>query len=202
MRTFFRWLLGKPATTGDPLAQALERFADPDADTLELIRRLVAELRPRGRRDEAVAERYRAMLDRLVADPALRTAFCGHVVHFIATRRLVTFFTDSGILPGTGFFSEWGRILGNRLLPDGRRGVFHPDRLSFGQTLYLSPLQAAALGVALARPDMVAVYPITPQTSLVEKLAKLIADGHVDKAAAVMADIRRTEREMATAQND
>ena len=28
MRTFFRWLLGKPATTGDPLAQALERFAD------------------------------------------------------------------------------------------------------------------------------------------------------------------------------
>lgn len=37
--------------------------------------------------------------------------------------------------------------LGSRLLPDGRRGVFHPDRLSFGQTLYLSPLQAAALGV-------------------------------------------------------
>ncbi|MCK6508264.1 hypothetical protein L6R53_33715, partial [Myxococcota bacterium] len=34
--------------------------------------------------------------------------------------------------------------LGSRLLPDGRRGVFHPDRLSFGQTLYLSPLQAAA----------------------------------------------------------
>ena len=118
MRTFFRWLLGKPATTGDPLAQALERFADPDADTLELIRHLVAQLRPQGRRDEEVAERYRAMLDRLVADPALRTAFCSHVVHFIATRRLVTFFTDSGILPGTGFFSEWGRILGNRLLPE------------------------------------------------------------------------------------
>lgn len=118
MRTFFRWLLGKPATTGDPLAQALERFADPDADTLELIRHLVAQLRPRGRGDEEVAERYRAMLDRLVADPALRTAFCSHVVHFIATRRLVTFFTDSGILPGTGFFSEWGRILGNRLLPE------------------------------------------------------------------------------------
>nr|HNH62070.1 phenylglyoxylate dehydrogenase [Thauera aminoaromatica] len=40
--------------------------------------------------------------------------------------------------------------------------------------------EAAALGVALARPDMVAVYPITPQTSLVEKLAKLIADGRMD----------------------
>jgi phenylglyoxylate dehydrogenase alpha subunit len=40
--------------------------------------------------------------------------------------------------------------------------------------------EAAALGVALARPDMVAVYPITPQSSLVEHLAKLIADGKMD----------------------
>ena len=52
-----------PQTWG--VAQALERFADPDADTLELIRHLVAQLRPRGRGDEEVAERYRAMLDRL-----------------------------------------------------------------------------------------------------------------------------------------
>jgi site-specific recombinase len=112
-------VLGKPASP--PAIRWPRRwsaFADPDADTLELIRHLVAQLRPRGRGDEEVAERYRAMLDRLVADPALRTAFCSHVVHFIATRRLVTFFTDSGILPGTGFFSEWGRILGNRLLPE------------------------------------------------------------------------------------
>lgn len=40
--------------------------------------------------------------------------------------------------------------------------------------------EAAALAVALARPDMVAVYPITPQSSLVEHLAKLIADGRMD----------------------
>lgn len=37
--------------------------------------------------------------------------------------------------------------LGSRLQPDGRRGVFHPDNFSFGQTVYLSPVQAAALGV-------------------------------------------------------
>ncbi len=37
--------------------------------------------------------------------------------------------------------------------------------------------EAAALAVALARPDMVAVYPITPQSSLVEHVAALIADG-------------------------
>jgi pyruvate ferredoxin oxidoreductase alpha subunit/phenylglyoxylate dehydrogenase alpha subunit len=37
--------------------------------------------------------------------------------------------------------------------------------------------EAAALAVALARVDMVAVYPITPQSSLVEYLAKFVADG-------------------------
>jgi pyruvate ferredoxin oxidoreductase alpha subunit/phenylglyoxylate dehydrogenase alpha subunit len=40
--------------------------------------------------------------------------------------------------------------------------------------------EAAAWGVALARVDMVAVYPITPQSSLVEYLAKFIADGRLD----------------------
>ena len=118
IRSFLRWLLGKPASAGNPLEEALTAFLQPEADTLELLRRLVAVLRPQGRRDDAYGERYRAMLDRLDADEPLRTAFCSHIVHFMATRRLVTFFTDSGILPGTGFFSEWGRILGNRLLPE------------------------------------------------------------------------------------
>lgn len=38
--------------------------------------------------------------------------------------------------------------LGSRTLPDGRRGLFHPDNLSFGQTVYLSPIYAAARRVA------------------------------------------------------
>jgi len=37
--------------------------------------------------------------------------------------------------------------------------------------------EAAAWAVVLARVDMVAVYPITPQSSLVECLAKFVADG-------------------------
>jgi hypothetical protein len=32
----------------------------------------------------------------------------------------------------------------SRRLPDGRRGVFHPDNFTFGQAVYLSPLYAAA----------------------------------------------------------
>jgi hypothetical protein len=39
-------------------------------------------------------------------------------------------------------------VLSNRELPDGRRGLFHPDNLSFGQTVYLGPIYAAARQVA------------------------------------------------------
>jgi predicted phage baseplate assembly protein len=39
-------------------------------------------------------------------------------------------------------------VLSNRVLPDGRLGQFHPDRLSFGRTVYLSPIYAAARQVA------------------------------------------------------
>jgi hypothetical protein len=38
--------------------------------------------------------------------------------------------------------------LGARRLGDGRRGLFHPDNLSFGQTIYLSPIYSAARQVA------------------------------------------------------
>ena len=40
------------------------------------------------------------------------------------------------------------RVLSNRDLPDGTRGLFHADKFSFGQTVYLSPIYAAARGVA------------------------------------------------------
>jgi pyruvate ferredoxin oxidoreductase alpha subunit/phenylglyoxylate dehydrogenase alpha subunit len=48
------------------------------------------------------------------------------------------------------------------------------------RTIVCDGNEAAAWGVALSRPDIVAVYPITPQSSLVEQIAKLIADGTLD----------------------
>lgn len=39
-------------------------------------------------------------------------------------------------------------VLGTRDLPDGRRGFFHPDALSFGQGVHLSRLVAAAQAVS------------------------------------------------------
>jgi hypothetical protein len=40
------------------------------------------------------------------------------------------------------------RVLGNRRLPDGRLGFFHPDNLTFGQDVRVSKLVAAAMNVA------------------------------------------------------
>jgi hypothetical protein len=39
------------------------------------------------------------------------------------------------------------QVFSNRVLPDGRLGVFHPDNFTFGQPVYLSPLYAAAQAV-------------------------------------------------------
>lgn len=46
-------------------------------------------------------------------------------------------------------------VFSNHLLADGRRGLFHPDNFTFGQTVYLSPFYAAAQ--ALAGVDSVAI---------------------------------------------
>jgi len=40
--------------------------------------------------------------------------------------------------------SELRDVFSNRALPDGRLGVFHPDRFTFGQPVFLSALYAAA----------------------------------------------------------
>ncbi|WP_341649534.1 hypothetical protein [Thauera humireducens] len=40
------------------------------------------------------------------------------------------------------------QALGGRSLPDGRRGLLHPDNFSFGRTVFLGPIQAAARSVA------------------------------------------------------
>ena len=39
------------------------------------------------------------------------------------------------------------QVLGSRLLPNGRKGLFYPDNFTFGQTVYLSPVYAAARSV-------------------------------------------------------
>jgi hypothetical protein len=39
------------------------------------------------------------------------------------------------------------QALGSQLLPDGKRGYFHPDNLTFGQGVYISPIVARLMAV-------------------------------------------------------
>ncbi|MGE5493032.1 MAG: site-specific recombinase [Actinomycetota bacterium] len=118
MQRLLDWLRRPRPGPAEGIRQALGRFRDPDADTLELLRGLTACLRPRRPTDEGeLLGRLGIFLGGLDADPELRAAFRRHFIRFLASRRLVAFFADSGILPGTGFFSEWWRIIWHRLLP-------------------------------------------------------------------------------------
>ncbi len=118
LRRLWNRLFRRPTVDEAAVHAALDAFRRPEADTLELLGRLMGTLRPAHRTDDQTNTRYLAMLERLERDGELSAAFRHHVVQFISSRRLITFFTDSGILPGTGFFSEWWRILGSRILPE------------------------------------------------------------------------------------
>jgi len=48
------------------------------------------------------------------------------------------------------------------------------------KTIVCDGNEAAAWGVARSKPDMVAVYPITPQSSLAEYVSQFVADGIID----------------------
>jgi hypothetical protein len=51
-----------------------------------------------------------------------------------------------------------GQVLSSGVLPDGTKGLFHPDRFNFGQTVYLSPIYAAACKVAGVRSVIATVF--------------------------------------------
>ena len=55
-------------------------------------------------------------------------------------------------------------------------------------TLVCDGNEASAWGIALARPDIIAIYPITPQSSLVEYLAQFVAEGAKAQLIAIDAD--------------
>ncbi|MCB0159868.1 MAG: putative baseplate assembly protein, partial [Caldilineaceae bacterium] len=68
-------------------------------------------------------------------------------------------------------------VFSSRTLPDGRRGLFHPDNFSFGQPVYLSRLYAAAHGV-----DGVQSVQITQFERMGTPDPKPLADGRLDFA--------------------
>ncbi|MGL4406999.1 MAG: hypothetical protein ACRCTU_01245 [Zoogloea sp.] len=118
---FARRLLAASNSPRERLRMALYRMYDEKSDSLLLVRQLVGALRPLNRQeleDGLPAKLFVSMLDELESNERLLMALRHQLGRFVRERNLVTFFTDCGILPGTGFFSECWRIVGNRLLPE------------------------------------------------------------------------------------
>ena len=109
-----------PGSDGAPLlAAVLQRMAGGTADPITLVRELVKALKPRRRRnsDDALSN-WRALLALLEGNPAYRRALAETLFTLLAERDQRTFYTESGLLPNTGFFSELRQILACKLLPE------------------------------------------------------------------------------------
>jgi site-specific recombinase len=108
------------------LARVLHDVAQAEVNTADCalkLTQLVDALRPFNADNSDLANaRFLALCEALessntVAGDALNTALYNHIVNLFAQRRQVSFFSDSGILPDTGFFSECWRRLVARVLP-------------------------------------------------------------------------------------
>jgi hypothetical protein len=89
--------------------------------------------------------------ERELRDHLERFRLAGHDLE-IDPPRLVALEISMSVRVKPGYFVGDVRrplleLFSNRVMADGRRGVFHPDNLTFGQTVYLSPLYAAAQSV-------------------------------------------------------
>ncbi|MBK7415225.1 MAG: hypothetical protein IPJ38_09100 [Dechloromonas sp.] len=114
---FFRQRFGNTDDREQKLHLALENYRNPEADALELTRHLIALLRPANIKESATGERQKALLASLQADPELLAAFRHHIVHFIATRRLVTFLLTAAFCPGPVFSRNGGVFCGTGSCP-------------------------------------------------------------------------------------
>jgi len=97
----------------------LQRMTTEEAtDPLLFVTALFDALRPRRSRDsEQAISNWRLLLS-LLEVPAYRIALNRTLLELFAERRQIAFYTESGLLPDTGFFSELWRKLSHKLLPE------------------------------------------------------------------------------------
>jgi site-specific recombinase len=94
-------------------------MADDAAEPLRMVQELVAALRPTSRHDKDQADaRWHELLTRLESDADARRALAASLFSCFAAREQRSFYTETGLLPNTGFFSELRQKLAHKLLPE------------------------------------------------------------------------------------
>lgn len=107
-----------------------EIAANPARDDMETIATLVALVRPS--RPTQVTEaraNVRQLIQLLRDDPLAASGLRHHLLHLLSTRRHTTLYTDIGILPSDGFFTEFFRRLSFRILPPALDPLYLSDCL-------------------------------------------------------------------------
>jgi site-specific recombinase len=97
----------------------LERYLHEDGDQATLIAALISKIRPpkAGQTDHAV-HMIAALCHILGSNPELRGVLRGALIDLLGAHKPVSLYVESGVLPGTGFFSELHRRVSHKLLPD------------------------------------------------------------------------------------
>jgi site-specific recombinase len=109
----------------------LQRIASaPAGDDIAVLADLIALIRPRKPTLGAqAADNVRVLIALLMADPALAAGLRHYVLHVLSSRRHTTLYTDTGILPNDGFFTELFRRLSYRVLPPAIDNLYLSDCL-------------------------------------------------------------------------
>lgn len=102
-----------------PLEAAFNRFQQGASSPIELFRELFDTVRPDSVDDAVTASmRYRGLLDFLSARPEHCALARTALLQLFGSSKQRSFFAESGLLPGTGFFTELWRKFTVRLLPE------------------------------------------------------------------------------------
>ncbi len=104
--------------------------AHPANDDVSTLADLVARLRPSHPSRMAQATTNLRRLVQLLSDnPIAAAGLRQHLLHVLSTRRHTTLYTDTGILPSDGFFTELFRRLSFRILPPAIDPLYLSDCL-------------------------------------------------------------------------
>lgn len=110
--------LFSPVTDLDSISQLLEKLTVATDDPLPLLVQLFDLLRPDNLRDRQQAvSRWRRMLH-LLEIPRYHDGLRSALLHLFAQRSQFMLYTESGLLPNTGFFSELRRKMAHTVLPE------------------------------------------------------------------------------------
>ncbi|AMP09776.1 site-specific recombinase family protein [Collimonas arenae] len=92
--------------------------ADPNSDNIDHLVALINTLRPnKPELGAQAAEKVRILVQLLHGEPDQASALRHYVLRLFSTRRQISLYTDTGILPNAGFFTELFQRMSFRLLP-------------------------------------------------------------------------------------